>query len=242
MPRRARIVLPNHPHHIVHRGHHSQAVFASDDDRQYYLRKLLEEKEKLQCRMYAFCLMSNHVHLLIDPGNNIAALGLIMKSVAGQHSRYVNRLSGRKGALWEGRYYSSPIDVDTYLLACNKYIEMNPVRAGIVEKPEDFSWSSYRYKAGFAGVNWIDEDPAYRSLGKNPEDRISRYRQSMKRSLSAPVQSFIRTAAMRGQLTGGEDFSEKVFHETGRRIMYRGPGRPKKVSVTFLGKRCLSPF
>lgn len=234
MPRRARLVLPNHPHHIVHRGHNRRPVFDSDGDRQYYLKKLLEEKEKLFFRMYAFCLMPNHVHLLIDPGNDPLTLGNLMKSVAGQHTQYVNRRSGNKGTLWEGRYYSSPIDVDTYLLACNKYIEMNPVRAGIAVKPEGFRWSSYRHKAGIEYMSWIDEDPAYRSLGTNTEQRRNRYRKSIQRNLSGRLQSFIRTAAKRGQPTGGNAFSEKVFQQTGLTIKYRALGRPKKGSVPFL--------
>lgn len=242
MPRRARIVLPNYPHHIVHRGHNRQPVFSSDEERQFYLSKLLEEKEKHSCRMYAFCLMPNHVHLLIDPGNNLSALGLLMKSVAGQHTRHVNKLSRRRGTLWEGRYYSSPINVDSYLLACTKYIEMNPVRAGIVENPEDFKWSSYRHKSGFESFPWLDEDPIYRSLGKNSTQRITRYRQSMQKALTARMQRFIRTAVIRGQLTGGQDFSDQVYRETGWQVRHRGPGRPKKVADTSSSKRCLSPF
>jgi len=242
MPRRARIVLPNHPHHIVHRGHNRQLVFDSDGYREYYLKKLLKEKEKRFFRMYAFCLMPNHVHLLIDPGSDPSTLGHLMKSVAGQHTQHVNRLSGNKGTLWEGRYYSSPIDVDSYLLACSKYIEMNPVRAGIAAKPDGFRWSSYRHKAGFEDMPWLDEDPAYRSLGTSTEERRNRYRKSMQRTLSARQQRFIRTAAERGQLTGGRVFLEKVFQETGQRIRYRGPGRPKKGTDPFSSKRGLSPF
>ena len=97
MPRTARLVIPNHPHHIIHRGHNRQPVFMSDDDYRYYLDNLLEWKTKLQCRLYAYCLMTNHVHLILDPGENEANLAKLMKRVAGRQTRYVNKLENEPG-------------------------------------------------------------------------------------------------------------------------------------------------
>jgi putative transposase len=147
MPRVAHIVLTGYPHHVIQRGHNRQAVFATDEDRQYYLDNLWEWKERLRCKLYTYCLMTNHIHLIVNPGENKENLAVLMKHLAGRQTRYVNRLEGRSGSLWEGRYKSSPISTDEYLLACCRYVEMNPVRAGIVADPCDYSWSSYGIKA-----------------------------------------------------------------------------------------------
>jgi len=136
MPRRARIILSNTAHHIVQRGHNRQAVFIEDADYQYYLRTLREWKEELAIKVYGYCLMTNHVHLIIDPCEDRDNLGKLMKRLAGRQTRYVNYLERRSGSLWEGRYKSSPIETDTYLLACCRYVELNPVKAGMVKRTE----------------------------------------------------------------------------------------------------------
>ena len=146
MPRKARVILPNMPHHIVQRGHNRQVVFVEDQDYLYYLDNLSEWKAKLECKIYAFCLMTNHVHLVVDPGNDPNSLSLLMKRVAGRQTRLVNKLESRTGSLWESRFKSSAIETDRYLLACCRYVELNPVRAGMVSSPIDYRWSSYRYK------------------------------------------------------------------------------------------------
>lgn len=139
MPRTARIILPNFPHHVIQWGHNRQGVFADDNDYQYYLNNLWEGKEKLGCRVYAYCLMTNHVHLVVDPGRKPARLSLLMKHVAGRPTRYVNALEHRTGTLWEGRFKSSPIQRDAYLFACCCYIELNPVRVGLVATPQEWA-------------------------------------------------------------------------------------------------------
>ena len=143
MPRMGRLVIPDYPYHVIHRGHNRAPVFASDSDYQYYLDNLLELKTNLGCKVYAYCLMTNHVHLMIDPGDNPDNLALLMKGVAGRQTRYINRLERRTGTLWEGRYRSSIVCKDTYLLACCRYIEMNPVRAMMVNHPGEYRWSSF---------------------------------------------------------------------------------------------------
>lgn len=125
MPRRARIVLPNCPHHVIQRGHNRQVVFASDDDYLFYLDTLQEWKTALGCKVYAYCLMTNHIHLVIDPGDEPENLALLMKRVAGRQTRFVNKMEKRSGSLWEGRYKSSPINANEFLLACCRYVELN---------------------------------------------------------------------------------------------------------------------
>ena len=115
MPRMGRVVLPNYPHHVVQRGHNRQVVFAAAEDYQRYLTDLRELKDALGVKVYAYCLMTNHVHLLLAPGDSTTGLGQLMKGLA---ARYRNRLEGRSGTLWESRYKSSVVQSDSYLLAC----------------------------------------------------------------------------------------------------------------------------
>ena len=146
MPRQARIVISNTPHHIVQRGHNRQVVFNSDDDFSYYKRNLTHYKKEFGCKVYAYCFMTNHVHFLIDPGENPESLSLLMKRVAGRQTRHVNRLAKRTGSLWEGRFKSSVVSTQEYLLACCRYIELNPLRAAMVNDPSEYLWSSYACK------------------------------------------------------------------------------------------------
>ena len=118
MPRMGRVVLPNYPHHVVQRGHNKQVVFAEDGDYRYYLGTLEEFKALYDVKVYGFCLMTNHVHLILQPGDSEAGMGQLMKRLAGRQTRFVNRQELRTGTLWESRYKSSPMDTDTYLLAC----------------------------------------------------------------------------------------------------------------------------
>ena len=118
MPRSARVVIANQPHHIIQRGHNRQGVFAQDEDYVYYSDTLAEWKEKLGCKIYAYCLMTNHVHLVINPGKDSANLALLMKRLAGRYTRYSNKKEKRTGTVWEGRYKSSPVSRGEYLLAC----------------------------------------------------------------------------------------------------------------------------
>ena len=228
MPRTSRIVLPNHPHHIIQRGHNRQVIFASNEDYLYYLENIREWKKNLGCKIYAYCLMTNHVHLIVDTGSEVENLALLIKRVSGRQTRYVNKLEGRSGTLWEGRYKSSPIQQDEYLLACCRYVELNPIRAGIVDIPENYKWSSCRYKAGIERLDWLDLDPYYKSLGRTDKEREERYKKFVKGSIPQGEWELIREAVQRGQLTGSTRFIEEVARKTGRRIERRGKGRPKK--------------
>jgi putative transposase len=227
MPRTSRVVLPNYPHHVIQRGHNRQVVFVRDEDYLYYLENLYEWKRELGCKVYAYCLMSNHVHLIIDPGDRVENLALLMKRVAGRQTRYVNNLESRRGTLWEGRYKSSPIDKDSYLTACCRYVELNPVRARIVDDPGEYRWSSYRHKAGIENIDWLDEDPSYLGLGKTNKERERQYIESVKESIPKSEWDIIRQAVQRGQLTGTSRFIEEVEEKIGRRVEFWRQGRPK---------------
>lgn len=228
MPRQSRLVLPDCPHHIIQRGHNRQAVFAGEEDYRYYLENLREWKQKLGCKVYAYCLMTNHVHLIIDPGEHADNLALLMKRIAGRQTRFVNHLEARTGSLWEGRYKSSPIAAADYLLACCRYVEMNPVRAGMTATPWEYAWSSCAAKTGLRPQDWLDIDPFYQSLGTSPAERAESYRRWLLETTSQQELDLIRTTLQRGQPTGSLSFAKEISEKLGRRVVIRGRGRPKK--------------
>ena len=185
MPRMGRIVLPNYPHHVVQRGHNRQVVFAAEQDYQRYISDLRELKDVFGVKVYAYCLMTNHVHLLLAPGEAVAGLGQLMKALAARATRYRNRLEGRTGTLWESRYKSSVVESDTYLLACCRYIELNPVRARMVAEAGDYPCSSYRTRVTDpSDSDGLDMDPCFFALGDTPERRRIRYMEFMRQAVS----------------------------------------------------------
>jgi putative transposase len=228
MPRMARVVLPHYPHHVVQRGHNRQVIFAERQDYQRYLDTLREFKAKYGVAVYAFCLMTNHIHLLLSPRES-TGIGKLMKRLAGRQTRHRNRLEGRSGTLWEGRYKSSLVARDDYLLACCRYIELNPVRARIVAEPQDYVWSSCRYRFGTDAADWLDRDPGYLSLGGDEAERRRHYREFLLAAIPDGEWKLIREAVQRGQLTGADRFTQEVAGILGRRIERRGRGRPRKV-------------
>lgn len=224
MPRIGRVVLQNYPHHIVQRGHNRQVVFPTEEDFRYYLETLKAGKSEFGVKVYGYCLMTNHVHLVLEPPGEVAVLGRLMKRLAGRQTRYMNRLEGRRGTLWESRYKSSPIQTDEYLLACCRYVDLNPVRARMVTSPEDYPWSSYRMKAGLDQSSWIDKDPCYMSLGQTPRQRCEHYQFFVRSAIPDGEWELIRKAVHRGQLTGNNRFIDEVERITGRRVEHRNPG------------------
>ena len=222
-----RIVLSEYPHHIVQRGHDRNVVFAGDADFRYYLDTLIEFKADYGVQVYAYCLMTNHVHLLLAP-TDYKGLGQLMKRLAGRQTRYRNRLERRSGTLWESRYKSSLVDADEYLLACVRYIELNPVRAGMVADPGEYAWSSYRARTGAADCSLLDTIPAMETFTTNGENDHTTHADYIRSAIPEGEWELIRTAVSRGQLTGGDRFVEEIKRITGRRIEARGRGRPRK--------------
>jgi len=146
MPRRPRIVMPNMPQHLIQRGNNRQVCFYADEDYLLYLDWLANYAAKFKCQIHAYVLMTNHVHLLATSQQS-ESVGLMMKALSQRYVQYINRRYKRTGTLWEGRYRSCPIQAETYLLACQRYIELNPVRANIASHPAEYRWSSYRINA-----------------------------------------------------------------------------------------------
>lgn len=224
MGRPHRIIVPNYPHHIVQRGHNRNAVFAENSDYEYYLNALLQFKELYGVKVYSWCLMSNHVHLILDPGDDPESISHLMKRLSGRQTRRMNRLNNRSGSLWEGRFKLSPIGSDEYLMQCCRYVELNPVKADIVKNPEDYWWSSFRAKVGLEHSALLDIDTFYRGL-KQP--RIS-YKEFVISGSPEAEATFIRNQVARNQLTGSDAFIEEIAQRCGIRIESRAPGRPPR--------------
>lgn len=228
MPRKARILVPNHPHHIVQRGHNRKVVFLSDGDYQFYLENLKEWKTKLGVKLYAWCLMTNHVHLIVEPGEDTSTISELMKRIAGRQAAFVNKQEGRRGALWEGRFKASPIQRDNYLLACCRYVEMNPVRANMVVGPRQYRWSSYRDRIGCTNQGLLDLDTCYLGLDDNAIGRVERYKDYVKQDVTDNEFELLRNAWARNQLTGNNRFVDEIEERLGYRVEYRARGRPVK--------------
>lgn len=226
MPRQARVIVPGLPHHIVQRGHNRQPVFVENRDFEYYLANLREWTQVFEIKLFSYCLMTNHVHLIVQANDSLTAIPQLMKRLAGRQTRFVNALEGRSGSLWEGRYKISPIDSDPYLLACCRYVELNPVKAGMVALPELYEWSSYRERIGLTDSGWLDEHPTFIGLAGDGPSRIEAYKRFVSSDPGSATDQTIRSAIQSNKLTGGARFVDEVEKRIGLRIEARKPGRP----------------
>ena len=227
MPRRARLVLPNVPMHLIQRGNNRQACFFADEDFLFYLEWLREYAGKSGCLIHAYVLMTNHVHLLIStrPGGDIGAL---MKALGQRYVQYVNRTYRRSGSLWEGRFRSCLIQEEDYLLACQRYIELNPVRAAMVEHPADYRWSSFRANAQGETSMLLTPHRLYQALGNEPLLRQAAYRELFRYELEPRLIDSIRQATNGNFVLGNARFSDEIAATLGKRVTPGKPGRPIK--------------
>jgi len=227
MPRTARVILTHMPHHIVQRGHNRSTVFRNRIDFRYYLKNLAELKSLLGLKVYSYCLMTNHIHLLIGTGDETGAVRELMKRLAARQTRLVNKIEGRTGSLWDGRYHISAVDSTNYMLSCMRYIELNPLKARMVSDPAHYEFSSYRARVGRTKVPWLDTDPCYRAMGTTSRERQNAYRDFILDHVQAERErEFLQAAVQRNQLTGSRAFTRTVETLTGHRVEFRGPGRP----------------
>lgn len=227
MPRRARIMLAGIPVHVVQRGNNRQACFYNDDDRGFYLFHLARFARRDGCAVHAYCLMTNHVHLLLTP-RAADSCGMLMKDIGQLYARYANRRHKRTGTLWEGRFRSCLVQAEEYLFACHRYIELNPVRAGMCAKPADYLWSSHGANAFGAADAVVSPHEELRRLGRSEEERRAAYRELFSQELPASVIKEIRDATNGNVALGDKAFREKVSRLLGRRAERGAPGRPKK--------------
>ena len=228
MPRRARIVLPNVPVHLIQRGNNRQPCFFADEDYQRYLDWLTEYASKWDCRIHAYVLMTNHVHLLLS-SERADAGGMLMKSLGQRYVQYVNRVYHRSGTLWEGRFRSCLVQEENYLLGCQRYIELNPVRANMVEHPADYRWSSYRANAQGELNALVKPHSLYAALDSDDVARQAAYRELFRYELETGMVDKIRQATKGNFALGNEIFAAQVAAMIGRRAVPGYSGRPRKI-------------
>jgi len=225
MPRRPRIKLADVPQHIVQRGINREPCFFAEEDYHCYLHWLQKSAADWHCAIHAYVLMTNHVHLLVMP-TKPDGIAKMMQSIGRRYVQYVNRNYHRTGSLWEGRFKSSLVQAEEYLLTCMRYIELNPVRANMVNDPAQYRWSSYRHN----GLGQMDEritsHPLYQSLGKDEAIRLAEYRGLFRSELDDAALADIRLALAQGQPLGSERFSEVMCAAVGVRRAQKRPGRP----------------
>lgn len=226
MPRRQRIHLDGIPLHIVQRGHNREPCFFAEEDYYSYLHWLGEAMKEAQCDLHAYVLMTNHVHLLLTPKKADLVPRLII-ALGRRYVQYVNRSYRRTGTLWDSRYKSSLIHAETYLLACQRYIELNPVRAAMVEDPAYYRWSSYRANALGQADARITQHAVYRALGQGDNTRQAAYRALFRPQLDRAAIDDIRLALNQNQPLGSERFYAKIEKMTGFRREPKPRGRPR---------------
>ena len=204
MPRRPRIHLDQVPLHIVQRGHNREPCFFADDDYFSYLHWLGEALREAECLLHAYVLMTNHVHLLLTPKQGEAVPKLII-SLGRRYVQYINRTYRRTGTLWDSRYKSSLVQAETYLLTCQRYIELNPVRAAMVQDPAHYRWSSYRANGLGQSDARLTPHALYKALGSSATERQAAYRALFRAHLDRDAVDDIRLALNQNQPLGVDD-------------------------------------
>jgi putative transposase len=226
MPRRPRVHLDGVPLHIVQRGHNREPCFFAEQDYGSYLHWLGEALGEAECKLHAYVLMTNHVHLLLTP-KRAQALPTLFISLGRRYVQYINRSFRRTGTLWDSRYKSSLIQAEPYLLACQRYIELNPVRAAMVNDPAHYRWSSYRSNALGRADARLTPHALYEALGRSDNDRQAAYRALFRSQLDRAAIDDIRLALNQSQPLGDQRFYAKIEHVIGVRREAKPRGRPR---------------
>ncbi len=225
MPRKPRFYQPGMPVHVFQRGHNKEPVFFDDEDYLVYLRYLKASADICGCRIHAYVLMTNHVHLLVTPESS-TAISVLFQGVGRHFVPYMNKTYQRRGSLWEGRHKGNIIESDAYFLICMRYIEMNPVRAGMVDHPAQYRWSSYAANALGADNAVIQAHELYLALGNTPEARQVAYRELFEVKADDNELDIIRASLSSGTPLGNECFKKQIETMVGRKVRLIKPGRP----------------
>lgn len=227
MPRQPRYFIPGIPQHVLARGVDRQAVFFHTDDYRLYLDTLHEAANRYDCAIHAYVLMTNHVHLLVTPAEE-RSLPLLMQAMGRGYVQRLNKLYARTGTLWEGRYKASLVQDNCYLLTCQRYIELNPVRAGMIKRPDDYPYSSYPHNALGSTDPLVSPHPTYLALGSSTRDRLSAYRKLFGENLPSEVLDTVRDTTNACLVLGNDPFRDQIEVMLGRSVRHGKRGRPKK--------------
>lgn len=228
MARLSRLDLPGVPQHVIQRGNNRQPCFVAVEDYAAYRQDLLEAARHCQCSIHAYVLMTNHVHLLVT-GTKSGSVSRMMQQLGRRYVSGFNARYRRTGTLWEGRFKSSLIDTNRYLLICYRYIELNPVRAAMVAHPADYRWSSFHCNANGCPDPLIKPHAAYLALGTEVEARLSGYRALFERVISDDDMAEIRANVQQQKALGNSRFQAEIEALLGRSVAVRPRGRPKRL-------------
>jgi len=236
MPRKPRFFVPGYAAHLVQRGHNRSVTFFEQEDYELYLSLLVDAADRYGSNIHAYVLMTNHVHLLATPSER-ESLSRTMQCVGRYYVPYINRKYRRSGTLWEGRFKACPVEDTHYTLACYRYIEMNPVRAGMVRHPRDYLWSSFRTNAGESESALLTEHAAYAGLGDTPSLQAANYRKLFDIEMNGEELLEIRQCLQTGTPYGNERFRSEIESVLNLKVGQRQRGRPtNKGSEALFGK------
>lgn len=226
---RLKRVAPNGvAQHVIQRGNNRQVCFGGDEDMAAYISWLTEYSKKFDVSIHAWVLMTNHVHLLCTPNQELG-VSKMMQCLGRSYVRYFNFTYRRSGTLWEGRFKSCLIDSEQYLLEVYRYIELNPVRANMVKDPSEYRWSSYQFNALGRQSRLITPHIIYQRLGRNEKEREGNYRELFRENLSENLITEVRKATNSGLALGNNFFIEQIENLTQKRVSPKSVGRPKRV-------------
>jgi putative transposase len=225
MARLPRLYVPGYPVHVRVRGNDGRDVFRSEGDRIFMHRCLVETAPKCGIAVHAYVFMTNHIHL-VATGTGEDSLARLIQRLGRRYVGYFNYLHRRTGTLWEGRYRSSLIESERYLLACHRYVELNPVRAGMVAAPGDHPWSSFHFNALGSKDDLVSSHSLYMELGATELARQAAYRRLCESELPEETVAAIRGAT--GWVLGSPEFCELLEARTGRRVVRKPRGRPRR--------------
>jgi putative transposase len=226
VPRKPRFTIPGIPQHVIQRGNNREPCFLAEEDYGRYLQDLKETATKHGCRIHAYVLMTNHVHLLVTPLKE-HAISATMQALGRRFVYYINKTYRRSGTLWEGRFKASLVDSEAYLLTCMRYIEMNPVRANMVSHPGEYRWSSYAANAQGKVDPVLTPHPLYLALDPEARVREHAYRELFRNHLDVDTLHDIREALNHELVLGRSYFKEKIEQMTNRQTELGLPGRPR---------------
>ena len=227
MARLPRFVLPGHPQHVMVRGNNRDPIFNTDEDYHFYLDKLQDAARMHQCDIHAYVLMTNHVHLLVTPHAEDGISKMIQR-LGRYYVQYFNYTYRRSGTLWEGRYKASLIDSDAYALTCYRYIELNPLRAGMVGHPAEYPWSSYRGNALGEDDALLTPHPLFLALGDSAIERQAVYRTLFEAHFDERTLDEVRSSINKAWVLGSEHFREKIATQLNRRASPLPKGGDRK--------------
>lgn len=225
MARLPRLTLPGYPHHVIQRGNNRQVIFDSPQDYQLFVDLLSDNARKFDVAIHAYVLMTNHFHLLVTP-QTADGLPQMMQAVGRRYVRHFNDSHNRSGTLWEGRYKSTLIQTDRYLLSCMAYIDLNPVRAGMVVSPRDYPWSSYGHYCGQRVDKLVSPHPLFWAMGNTPFAREAAYAELVRKGVELVHQKALTDSALHGWPLGDGEFVKELQNKTDRRVSKSVAGRP----------------